>query len=140
VKPMLIPAEILKVIDADTLRVKLNGKQETVRLIGIDCPEPDMPNHHKANYLTHYYLNQNANQIYLEAGGKNRDNHGRLRRYVWLQPPKKPLHYREIRDKMLNAILLANNCATLMPIGKNNPAYTSAFRFIYKKTKLSKGK
>jgi hypothetical protein len=31
--------EVLRVVDGDTLRVRLNGKSERVRLLGIDAPE-----------------------------------------------------------------------------------------------------
>ncbi len=33
------PAVVLRVIDGDTVRVDLQGKEESVRLIGIDAPE-----------------------------------------------------------------------------------------------------
>ncbi len=32
-------ATVLHVVDGDTLILKINGKEEKVRLIGIDCPE-----------------------------------------------------------------------------------------------------
>ncbi|MGI8642890.1 MAG: thermonuclease family protein [Thermomicrobiales bacterium] len=34
-------AEVVDVIDGDTLRVRLNGERELVRLIGINSPETD---------------------------------------------------------------------------------------------------
>jgi micrococcal nuclease len=38
--PASITAEVISVIDGDTILVKINGQQETVRYIGIDTPEP----------------------------------------------------------------------------------------------------
>lgn len=32
-------ATVLRIIDGDTLEIELQGKKESVRLIGIDCPE-----------------------------------------------------------------------------------------------------
>jgi micrococcal nuclease len=33
------PAKVLRLVDGDTLKVNYKGKEETVRLIGIDAPE-----------------------------------------------------------------------------------------------------
>jgi micrococcal nuclease len=35
----LIQAEVIRVVDGDTLKVKVDGKEETVRLLLIDTPE-----------------------------------------------------------------------------------------------------
>jgi len=32
-------AGVLKIIDGDTLRIQFQGREERIRLIGIDCPE-----------------------------------------------------------------------------------------------------
>jgi micrococcal nuclease len=32
-------ATVLKVVDGDTLNIQFQGRQESIRLIGIDCPE-----------------------------------------------------------------------------------------------------
>lgn len=32
-------ARVLKVVDGDTLKVEFQGRRESIRLIGIDCPE-----------------------------------------------------------------------------------------------------
>lgn len=35
--------QVVGVSDGDTIRVMLDGKEEKVRLFGVDCPEKDMP-------------------------------------------------------------------------------------------------
>ena len=38
-----IDARVVRVIDGDTIRVRLQGKEYTVRLIGVDTPETVHP-------------------------------------------------------------------------------------------------
>ena len=38
-----IDAKVIRVIDGDTIRVRVQGKQYTVRLIGVDTPETVHP-------------------------------------------------------------------------------------------------
>jgi micrococcal nuclease len=37
------PARVVRVIDGDTIKVRVGGRRETVRLIGIDTPESHRP-------------------------------------------------------------------------------------------------
>ena len=37
--PRLEPAKVINVVDGDTLKINYKGKEESVRLIGIDAPE-----------------------------------------------------------------------------------------------------
>jgi len=39
----LFPAVVTEVVDGDTVYVKLNGREEKVRLIGVDTPETKHP-------------------------------------------------------------------------------------------------
>jgi len=129
------PAQVTKVIDGDTLQVLLKGKPERIRLIGIDCPERGELGYFKAQYLTRYYINQSQNIVFLELGTPKRDTHNRLRAYVWLQIPQNYNTYKEVSNHLLNAKLLAHNCAKPMPIHPaDNPKYRSIFRFIHQKT------
>lgn len=82
--------QVTEVIDGDTIRVSYLGKEETIRLIGIDTPEVD-PNRggpecygkEASAYATSILRNAT---ITLEADGSqgDRDTYGRLLRYVIL--------------------------------------------------------
>ncbi|WP_164553381.1 thermonuclease family protein [Brevibacillus marinus] len=41
----LLSAKVTKVVDGDTIKVQLNGREETVRLLLIDTPETNHPRH-----------------------------------------------------------------------------------------------
>ena len=132
--PKLTPAKVTRIIDGDTIDVLLMGRPERIRLIHIDCPERGQPGYQKAKYLTRYFLQQSGNIAYLEAGKRERDPHGRLRRYVWLSPPKHFGSYQEITQKLLNAKLIAHGCAKPMFIGTDSKRYQNAMRLLYRKT------
>jgi hypothetical protein len=40
----LTEAQVVEVVDGDTIKVDIDGKEYTVRYIGIDCPETKDPN------------------------------------------------------------------------------------------------
>lgn len=74
-------AEVLKVVDGDTLRVLLNGKREYVRLVGIDAPELKRGGEKARNFLAQ--LCPVGSTIYLEIFG--RDRYGRLLAEVYTE-------------------------------------------------------
>jgi micrococcal nuclease len=86
----LVPALVLKNVDGDTIHVKLNGKDETVRMLLIDTPEDVDP---KApvepyGYTAASYAKQMlpvGKHIYLQLGkpGYTKDKYGRLLGYVY---------------------------------------------------------
>ena len=86
-----IPAELVRVVDGDTIVVRIDGEsgQETVRLIGIDTPEtkkPDTPIQcygKEASAFTTSLLT--GKKLWLEPDKTNRDQYGRLLRYVWVE-------------------------------------------------------
>jgi len=83
-------ATVLRVIDGDTLVVKVDGREEKVRLIGVDTPETVHPNKpveyfgKEASAFTKRMAE--GKEVRLEADPENddRDRYGRLLRYVWL--------------------------------------------------------
>ena len=108
----LTEATVARVIDGDTI-VLADG--ERVRLIGMDAPEVGRPG---ADQATRFVRERVQGQtVWLEADGRDRDAHGRLRRYVWLQRPTNPQNETQIRRYMLNALLLSNGHARVMIIG-----------------------
>ncbi|ACZ43622.1 Micrococcal nuclease [Thermobaculum terrenum ATCC BAA-798] len=84
------PYKVARVVDGDTIRVIINGEEETVRLIGIDTPETVDPRKpvecfgREASAAAKRMLE--GKQVYLEEDptqGK-RDRYGRLLAYVWV--------------------------------------------------------
>lgn len=97
-----ISAAYIKTIDGDTIRVKLNGKTEHIRLIGIDAPEKEdnkkarrdaertgrdvrtiMQLGEKAKmHLTN--LLSSSSTLKIEFDVERRDHYGRLLGYIFL--------------------------------------------------------
>lgn len=116
----LIKAKVTKVVDGDTVYVKLeNGKEEKVRFIGVDTPESTTQvepyGKEAAAYTKSKLLNKD---VWLELDVQERDKYGRLLAYVWLSPPTKESD-KEIRAKMFNAVLLLEGYAQLMTVPPN---------------------
>lgn len=83
-----IVAQVIRIIDGDTIEVQLNGKTEKVRLIGVDTPETvhpvigEEPYGKAASNFTKSQLE--GKQVTLEFDVQERDQYGRLLAYVWL--------------------------------------------------------
>jgi micrococcal nuclease len=77
-------------VDGDTIAVNMDGKTETIRMVGVDTPETHKPNAPVQCYgpaAAAYTKNIiGTNKVRLEADAKstNRDRYGRLLRYVYL--------------------------------------------------------
>lgn len=113
----LLMATVERVVDGDTIMVRANGQSVSVRMIGINCPESVHPDDSKnseegvaASDFTKQLLPEGT-VVYLEQDVSEADQYGRLLRYVWLQPPKELDSYDEIKEKMVNAILIENGYA-----------------------------
>ena len=85
---VLTPAVVSRVIDGDTIEVKINGKVETVRMVLVDTPETKHPRlgvqpfGPEASAFTKNTLT--GKKIGLEKDVSDRDRYARLLRYVWL--------------------------------------------------------
>jgi micrococcal nuclease len=81
---------VTKVVDGDTLHVRIGTTTITVRLIGIDTPEVVDPRKPVQCYgreaSVHMHLLVDAQIIYLQADASqgNLDKYGRALRFVWL--------------------------------------------------------
>ncbi len=117
-----IKATVTRVVDGDTIRVDINGKEEAVRLIGVDTPETVKPNHpvepygKEASEFTKKKLT--GKTVYLETDLEERDRYQRLLAYVWLEKPN-GINNQEIREKMFNAILLREGYGQLLTVPPN---------------------
>ncbi len=72
-------ANVTRIVDGDTVVI---DSGEKVRLVGVDTPEVDEAYYEEAKqYMVDNVLGE---QVELEADVSNRDDFGRLLRYVWL--------------------------------------------------------
>ncbi|MBI2421046.1 MAG: thermonuclease family protein [Candidatus Levybacteria bacterium] len=83
--------EVVKVIDGDTLDVEMDGRKETLRLIGIDTPETVDPRKSvqcfgkEASEFTRNMLLGKFVLLEADPTQGERDKYGRLLRYVFLE-------------------------------------------------------
>ncbi|MFZ5688622.1 MAG: thermonuclease family protein [Bacillota bacterium] len=130
----LISTTVTKVVDGDTIHVTIDGKDETIRLIGVDTPEthhpskPVQPYGPEAEQFTRSQLD--GKQVWLEKDVQERDKYGRLLAYVWTSQPAE-INDKEIRDKMFNAKLALEGYAqqlTIPPDVKYSEYFTTYVR------------
>ncbi len=82
--------KVTKVIDGDTINVSINGKNQTVRLLGIDTPESVDPRKpvqcfalEASKKLKNFVLGKNVILVSDSTQG-DKDKYGRLLRYMYL--------------------------------------------------------
>ncbi|WP_121613008.1 thermonuclease family protein [Mesobacillus foraminis] len=124
-----LKAEVLSVIDGDTLKVRLeNGREERVRLTLIDTPETKHPKvgvqpfGKEASKFTTAQLN--GKNILLEMDVQERDRYGRILAYVWTG------------DQLFNEILIERGLARVAEYPPNIK-YVDRFRSIQKKAQAA---
>lgn len=82
-------AQVLRIIDGDTIEVSLDNKKETVRLIGIDAPETTDPRKpvqcfgKEASDKAKEILDGKTITLESDPTQGNRDKYQRLLRYVF---------------------------------------------------------
>ena len=96
-------AQVLRVIDGDTIEVSIDGRPQTVRYIGVDTPETKHPTKGEQPYGREA-TERNAElvegkTVQLEKDVSERDRFDRLLRYV------------HVGDVMVNAALVADGYA-----------------------------
>lgn len=125
--PASATALVTRVVDGDTVEVRIDGEVEDVRLIGVDTPETVKPGEPvqcfglRASGFTHRQLE--GQQVRLVFGVERRDAYGRLLAYVYLAPTT--LYVSEdikgrLRDRFLNAILIRRGLARSLTIPPND--------------------
>ena len=83
--------KVVKVIDGDTVAVEINGKKETIRLIGIDTPETVDPRKPvecfgiEASNKAKEILTGKSVKLEADSIVGERDKYGRLLRYIFLE-------------------------------------------------------
>lgn len=110
-----------RVIDGDTIDVRIGGRQERVRLIGIDTPEIATPDHAGECYgpeASRYSaaLIPPGTRVRLQRDVVGRDDYGRLLAYVFLTDD----------DVLVNERIVAAGFARTLNIEPNS-AYRRRF-------------
>lgn len=81
--------EVVRVVDGDTIIVKMDGKNERVRFIGVNTPEsvhPDPERNSQMGKLASDYIKEllEGQRVGLELDVEERDQYGRILAYVYL--------------------------------------------------------
>lgn len=90
-QPVADMYKVAEVVDGDTIKVELNGKSETVRLIGVDTPETVDPRKtvqcfgQEASNFTKKALSGKSVKLEADPSQGDRDKYSRLLRYVVLE-------------------------------------------------------
>jgi micrococcal nuclease len=109
--PLLLFGRVLRVIDGDTIVVRIGEAEEIVRYIGVAAPRlmsatrASQPGAHEAAWLNEFLVREQ--EVRLELDAQERDSHGRLLAYVYAG------------DLMVNAELLHRGSVRIQPIPPN---------------------
>ena len=85
----LIPVELVKTIDGDTIKIMYEGKEQNVRYLLIDTPETNHPRlgkqpfGEKAKERNRELMNSGKLEIEFDVGGKT-DKYDRLLAYIYI--------------------------------------------------------
>jgi len=85
-----IKAQVLRVVDGDTIHVSLNNKDITIRMIGIDTPETVDPRKpvqcfgKEASNHAHQLLDGATVYLEQDTSQGDYDKYNRLLRYIWM--------------------------------------------------------
>lgn len=91
---------VIRVVDGDTIRVQLDGREVAVRYIGIDTPELGSRTERFGREATERNRQLvEGKRVRLEKDVSEADRFGRLLRYVW------------VGDRMVNAVLVEEGYA-----------------------------
>lgn len=116
-------AQVLRVVDGDTIRVRLDGRTERVRYIGVDTPEsvkPGTPVQCFAKRASAFNKRLVAGEtVRLVRDAEERDRYGRLLAYVY-----------RVRDNLfVNATLVTGGYAVPLTVPPN-VAHAKEFRIL----------
>ena len=124
-------ARVERVVDGDTIRVRLDGRSETVRYIGVDTPETKKPGT-PVQCFGKQASRENerlvgGERVRLIVGAEPRDRYGRLLAYV-----------RRTRDDVfVNERLLRGGFARTLTI-RPNDRYEGRFRLAEARAQASR--
>jgi len=119
-EPERLVAQVVTVVDGDTMKVKIEGQPEveTVRLLLVDTPETQNANQpFGAEAASFAKAELEGKEVQLEKDVSDRDRYGRLLRYVY------------IGDRMFNELLLEKGLARVA-VYPPDVKYVDAFRAV----------
>jgi micrococcal nuclease len=108
-------AQVVRVVDGDTIRVRVDGHTERVRYIGVDTPESVKP----GTPVQCFAKRASAANAALVAGRsvrlvgdvEQRDRYGRLLAYVYREPDGAFVNAELVRDGFARTMTIAPNVA-----------------------------
>jgi endonuclease YncB( thermonuclease family) len=109
--PVVLEGTVLRIVDGDTIRVRLGDRVERVRYIGVNTPElhhpvrGEEPGGREAREVNRGLVE--SRRVRLEIDVQSRDRYGRLLAYVW------------VGDVMINAELVRLGFAQVMTVPPN---------------------
>lgn len=134
-------AQLVRVVDGDTIVVEINGADAKVRMIGVDTPESVASKEYlertgkentEEGFTASDYTKEllsDVETVYLEKDVSDTDRYGRLLRYVWLEVPEE-ITKDTIAEYMVNGILLVDKIAKPVEY-KPDTKYAEEFEDIY---------
>lgn len=106
----VLEGTVTRVVDGDTIHVRVGGQIETVRYIGVNTPEVHHPRKgEEPGGRAAAAVNRDlaGRRVRLELDTQSRDRYGRLLAYVWVD------------DTMVNAELVRRGFAQVMTVPPN---------------------
>jgi micrococcal nuclease len=106
---------VTEVVDGDTVVVRLAGRTETVRLLGVDTPETHHPSRPVECYgpeaATHTASRLAGQRVRLEYDVETRDRYGRLLAYVLRREGDRWVRYNDelLRDGWAELLVIPPN-------------------------------
>lgn len=106
-----LEATVTRIVDGDTIHVRVDGRLEKVRYIGVNTPEvhhprkAEEPGGRAAAAVNRDLVN--GRRVRLELDMQSRDRYGRLLAYVWMD------------ETMINAELVRRGFAQAMTVPPN---------------------
>jgi micrococcal nuclease len=108
---LTLEGTVTRIVDGDTIHVRVDGRLEKVRYIGVNTPEVHHPRKgEEPGGRAAAAVNRglvDGRRVRLELDTQSRDRYGRLLAYVWVD------------DTMINAELVRRGFAQVMTVPPN---------------------
>jgi len=98
-------AILTKVTDGDTIHALVNGEDVTIRMLGINAPEKNMPLANESRQFLEQFINQT---IYLQGDKEDEDKYYRKLRYVFAENGSRNLNIGLLELGFVNSYIFEN--------------------------------